>query len=157
MNIKELNQMLDSEKKEDLQKTTEIPEGVYNATEAADICTSQMALREDILERIGDIEYNVKLLEDLYKLGFEDLDKDIVTGHIMQRVLIGTIINRNEEDDRKFVFGHIDTDIAEIFQKIMTELDAGTKAGVASELCKRKIRVIVDGYLKDADKLKTVH
>jgi len=108
-----------------LNETQKIEEKKYEAGEAAGICMSQMALRNSILEKINDYEWCNNLLNNLYTLEFRNMDKDLASGHIMYRVLVGTIIDEIHERNRKFIFDHTDIKIARLFQEIVSILNNG--------------------------------
>ncbi len=136
-----------------VEKEGRTEEGSYKATEAMAICNIQMEARKKIIAKINDMEFCIKLFKDLYKLDFADFDTEEAADHIMHRVLLGTIINKQGEDNRKFIFDSADANIAEIFQKITSVLDSGFSLDESKE----KIRSIVDKYLEEKGKLETVH
>ncbi len=120
-----------------------ILEGAYDISAAESIYEEQTTIRNAILKKIDDAEYNFKLLADLYKLGFKDIKGDMAAGHIMYRVLVGTMFNQKEEYDREFVFDQTDADIAEVFQKISKELGKKINDSGISGKSKREIKDIV--------------
>lgn len=131
-------------KEENFPEMEKIIEGKYTAFAARVIYEKQTAIKNEILNRIDDMEYSIKLCADLYKLYFEDFNKEIVTGHIMQRVLIGTFINENRENSREFIFGNVDTNVMNVFQKIRQILDAEDSL----EKSKNEIRDMIGKRLK---------
>jgi len=125
----------------------ELVEGSYDATSATNIYENQIELRTEILNKIDDDEYKVKLFNDLYKIGFNNINQEIAMKHIMQRVLLGTIINRSEEQEKRFLFGKIDAEIVSILQDIVKRLNDSKDKQQSMEQCKQGIRKMIDKAL----------
>ncbi len=134
-----------------------VPEGVYNIEEAVNIYEQQIIRRNKILKKIDDEEYNIRLLGNLYKLSFKNVKADIAAKHIMHRVLVGTMFNYNEEKDGEFIFDHIDTEVEEIFQKIVMELNKDINTVEVSDVSKRRIDNMIREYFREKGILEEVH
>lgn len=94
-----------------------IQEGTYDVIDAEILRAQQALLRDAIIKKINDDEYCSEIFTDLHKASFIGFEKEEVAGHIMHRVLVGTNINSNEE--REFIFDHIDTEISNLLQEIL--------------------------------------
>ncbi len=124
-----------------------IKEGVYDVMDATKLCNKQMQIRKKIIEKINNNEYCSNIMiegdDSIHSLCFRDMDKEEVAGHIMHRVLVGTGINLGEE--REFIFDSIDTEIANLFDKI---LKASNNEEVDNEI--RQFRV-------EKGQIETIH